>query len=827
MINAPEITYKYAQILVDLDAKALDRRTFSYGIPEGMDGVLEIGTPVTVPFGRMRQITGYVVGFTNYVDPGIRVKEITDILDEEPLFDLDYLQFLDWIAQYYGTSLMTVLTAALPSSMIQKTRREVFLEAPQFAPDYAYQLPRAAQMILSYLKERPSGKGVRVRYLASQTGLPLKLVNQMLYRLRQDGIVRLASRSDDAMNRKMLKWIKLNPNNEGVELTKRQSEVLLQLKEKLTEETTLSQASALVKTTTATLQKLAETGAVEIYEAPQHRDRDPLTYYAKYKKPGELQLNDEQKTAVSAVLAADPGSRYLLYGVTGSGKTEVYLSLTETMLAEGKSVLILVPEISLTSHIAKRFIERFGLDQIALWHSHLSAGEKVDAWRRINQGELRIVIGARSAIFTPVENLGLIVMDEEHDNSFKQESPAPRYHARTLATELAKRSGAKLLLGSATPDVETYRQARETDTVLPLRRRYGGRSLAEVKIVDMHKSREQGHAGSISQELLMALGDTIAAGQQAIILLNRRGFFTLILCNACDEVLQCPHCDVALTYHRFREKVRCHYCGYESHKPQFCPHCASYDLTFTGLGTQRLEEEVGELLPDARILRLDSDMMQKKFAHRDVFEAFHAHEADILIGTQMVAKGLDIPNVTLVGVVGADTAFSLPDYKSAERGFQLLTQVAGRSGRGDKPGKVIIQSLQPYHPVTQRAKDQDYEGFYEDELVRRQEFDFPPYSQLFRMIASSTDEFRARHFMKAIAINLKQVLEEATLDEVVTIMGPAPCVIPRIQGRYRYHLMIKNRYGEVAHQIVTRFFQQIQAPDEINFLLDVDAQSFL
>lgn len=820
--------FQYAQVLVDLDAKSLDRRTFSYGIPEGLEDAIEIGTPVSVPFGRMKLITGYVVGFTNYVDAGIRIKDIVDILDDEPLFDLAYLEFLDWIARYYATPLMTVLSAALPSSMIQKTRREVFLEPQAISPEYAYQLPRPSQKILAFLKERPPGKGVRVRYVASQTGLPLKLVNQSLYKLRQDGIVRLQSETSNRMKQKMMKWVRLLSAQQTDMLSKRQSEVFQRLNQSMTSEAIpLTDASVMAQTTTTTLQKLADYGVIEIFEAPQYRDKDSLIYYEKLKRREILELNNEQQRAVDAVLKAEPGSQHLLYGITGSGKTEVYLVLTEAMLAQGKSVLVLVPEISLTSHIAKRFIERFGLEQIALWHSQLSAGEKVDTWRRIHRGELKIVIGARSAIFTPIQDLGLIVMDEEHEGSFKQESPTPRYHAKTLAVELAKRTQSHLLLGSATPDIESFRQATENGCLLTLTQRYGGRSLADVKVVDMRQVKLEGYSGVLSPDLKMAIQETLSAREQVIILLNRRGFYTLITCNECDHVFQCPHCSVALTYHRFREQVRCHYCGFENHKPQFCPHCASADLSFMGLGTQRLEEEVADAFPDARVLRLDSDVMQKKFAHRDIFEAFAAHEADILIGTQMVAKGLDIPNVTLVGVVGADSAFAMPDYKASERGFQLLTQVAGRSGRGDKPGRVVVQSLQPSHPVIQRAKAQDYEGFYEDELLNRQELNFPPYSQLFRMIVSCPDEFRARNFIKGVAINLQQILTEATLDEAVTLLGPAPCVITRIQGRYRYHIMVKNQYGPVAHELITRFYTQVEAPEDIHFLLDVDAQSFL
>lgn len=820
--------YQYAQVLVDIDAKALDRRTFSYRIPEGLETVVDVGLPVLVPFGRMKQIAGYIVGFTNYVEPGIRVKDILDVLDESPLFDLEYLNFLDWVGQYYATQLMTVLSTALPSSVIQKTKREVFLTGEDLPSEQAYALSLPAKQVLTTLKDRQKKTGIGVRYLASATGLPLRVLNQALYKLKELGVVTMQSRTTGAMKGKTVSWVQVIKDADTSGLTPRQTALWESLNAYESDFILTSQAIDLAKTTKATLQKLAQTSVIALHDLPEHRDQGLIEYYRKGKSIDDLTLNDEQQVAVHAVLKDETPEPHLLYGVTGAGKTEVYMALTQAMVKQGKTVLILVPEISLTSHIAKRFIERFGTEQLTLWHSQLSAGEKVDAWRRINQGDLKIVIGARSAIFAPMKNLGLIVMDEEHEGSYKQDSPAPRYHAKTLAIELAKRSGARLLLGSATPDIETYYAALNSNRILTLKNRFGGRKMAAVDVVDMRQAKSASNAGSmVSATLEQALAHTIEKGEQAILLLNRRGFYTLIICNNCQYVFECPHCSVAVTYHRFKNNVRCHYCGYEAQKPQFCTQCASFDLTFTGLGTQRLEESIKESLPEARLLRLDSDVMTKKFAHRDIFEAFGAHEADILMGTQMVAKGLDVPNVTLVGVIGADTAFSLPDYKASERGFQLLTQVAGRSGRGEKPGRVLIQSLQPSHPVLLRAQDQDYLGFYEDEIARRQEFDFPPYSQLFRLIISCPDELRARHFAEAVTMNLRQILQEATLDPVVQILGPAPCVIARIQGRFRFHVMIKNKYGQVAHEIITQFYRQVQPPPEVNFLIDVDAQSFL
>jgi primosomal protein N' (replication factor Y) len=815
-------------VLVDLDARSLDRRTFSYRIPEGMEESIDIGTPVSVPFGRMKRLTGYVVGFTNYVEPGIRVKDIIDILDEEPLFDLEYLNFLDWTAQYYATPLIQVISAALPTSLVAQTRREVVLDPLALKSQNTYALSRPAQQILAFLRERPQGKGVRVRYVASQTGLPLKLVNQTLYKLKQDGFVSIQNLTKNKVGAKVQRWIRLVPDAPQDALTKRQKDVITALAASNETEWLLADAALLAQTTPATLQKMASLGVMEVFESTVNRARDPLSVYEAVTRSEPFTLNDEQCRVRDVVMASDEGSEHVMFGITGSGKTEVYIALTQAMLKQGKSVLVMVPEISLTSHIAKRFIQKFGLEHIALWHSQLAAGEKVDTWRRVHNGELKIVIGARSAIFTPMNSLGLIIMDEFHEGSFKQDSPAPRYNAQTLAGELRRRSGAKLLLGSATPDIETYYQAKKENRILTLTQRYGGRSLATVDVVDMRKRRQYGGSGgAISDALKDALVETVTAGQQAIILLNRRGFYTLITCKQCEEVFQCTECSVALTYHRYKDKIRCHYCGFEGDKPQYCPHCASFDLGFTGLGTQRLEDELQEALPHLRILRLDSDVMQKKFAHREVFEAFERHEADVLIGTQMVAKGLDVGNVTLVGVVSADLAFSLPDYKSAERGFQLLTQVAGRAGRGAKPGRVIIQTMSPDHPVVQRARNQDFLGFYDDEMLNRNACEFPPFSQLFRIIVSCTDEFKTRHFIEAATSKLRKQLEDAGFASQVSILGPAPCLIGRIQGRFRYHVMIKNRAGAEAHQLITSFYNSVETPEDINFLLDVDAQSFL
>jgi primosomal protein N' (replication factor Y) len=433
-----------------------------------------------------------------------------------------------------------------------------------------------------------------------------------------------------------------------------------------------------------------------------------------------------------------------------------------------------------------------------------------------------------------MKNLSLILIDEEHETSFKQDSPAPRYNAKTLALELARRTGAKIVLGSATPEISTYYDALKEGRLLHLPERFGNRQMADVRVVDMKQERAQGNQNQLSRTLSEELRINLEVGEQSIILLNRRGFYTTIQCTVCDYVFGCPNCDVSVTFHRARNQVCCHYCGYEDQRPQYCPVCASMELNSSGVGTQRIEDEVTRKFPEARVLRLDSDVLQRKSAYVDIFDAFAGGEADILIGTQIVAKGLDVANVTLVGVVSADSAFALPDYKSSERGFQLLTQVAGRAGRGEKPGRVVIQSVQTQHMVLQHAQKQDYLSFYNEEIGQREMLGFPPYSQIFRFIVSSENEKRAQEFIQAAALHLRQAIQDASLggqsQQALTLMGPAPCVLPRIQSRYRFHLLVKNYVGEAGHRLITHFYTRAleqRLPEDLNFILDIDAQSLL
>jgi primosomal protein N' (replication factor Y) len=836
---------RYAQVLVSVTARTLQSQIFTYQVPEEYQSLIRVGQPVLVPFGAQPELTGFVTALSEDYDGIHKLKDLTDILDETPLFDAAYYDFIQWVSDYYATSISQVLACALPANLVRKTKKTV-LPGPHMMDrlvlskvQNAHARQALALVDFLYRNSQPyedwidakNPKGYSPKYLAIQLRTPLKLLNRLLTRLKTLGVVVMETEFKGKTAPKTIKTVTINPNPpdsvESVTLSKRQQEILDYLRARDTG-MPLSQLLETMATTLPTVKKLEATHWLAIHETVEHRD--PLGLLRRLQAHRTFTLSTSQQNALETVIHGDNEQPYLLYGVTGSGKTEVYMSLTRHAVEQGQSVLVMVPEIALTSQIARRFISHFGPENIALWHSNLSDGEKADTWKKLQNGELPILIGARSAIWAPMKNLGMILIDEEHEGSFKQDSPAPRYNAKTLALELARRTGAKVVLGSATPEISTFYEAQRNKRVLHLPERFGNSRLAEVRIADMKKERGEGNRNQISRLLEAELRANLEAQEQSIILLNRRGFYTTIQCTVCDYIFICTNCDVALTYHRVKNRVCCHYCGLEDQRPQFCPVCASMELNHTGVGTQRIEEEVLKKFPEARIIRLDSDVMQRKNAHLDIFETFSSGEADILIGTQIVAKGLDVANVTLVGVVSADAAFALPDFKSAERGFQLLTQVAGRAGRGQKAGRVVIQAVQTQHMVLRYAADQDYPAFYQEEVQQREALGFPPFSQIFRFIVSGENEARTQQYIQAAAAHLRQILVDANLDSQMTMMGPAPCVLPRIQNRYRFHLLVKNFAGPAGHRAITDFYRKAmdnRLPEELNFLLDIDAQSLL
>jgi len=849
---------KYAQVIVDI--QNLDTRTFSYLIPEELQGIIKIGLPVLVPFGEQGAVNAYVVGFSDYLDENIKAKYIYEILDTEPFFDEQFLKFLEWIADYYCCNLQNVLECVIPSNFFSKSKRVVSLKSQniselkmtlkELADFYKLKSNKNQETIIALLKEKPE---TSVFNLQRKSKISSGAFYEALRKLRVGNIIEVKTLIEAKSAKPKLekfvrltyhceqseaihkvldnKWIASSQaprnDNKGIQSDKRQSAVLEKL-EKLGGEYKLSEFLKEAKTTVPTVKKIAETGKLEIFDKEIYRN--PLKIFENQTKDEFLTLSAHQKEALVKItdsMESDNSEPLLLYGITGSGKTEVYLHAAKVALEKGKDVIILAPEILLASQLAKRISARFGVDKVALWHSNISEGEKFDVWERIKSGEVKIIVGARSAIFAPVKNLGLIVIDEEHESSYKQTSPSPRYNAKTLAFERAKRTGSALVLGSATPDVVSYYRAKNTDRILHLPERFGSGELAGVTVIDMREEFNTGNKSIFSRALRHNLKKNLEESKQSILLINRRGFSTYGQCVNCGFVAECENCSIPLILHKTTNKLRCHYCNFERDFINTCPECGSGAFKYSGLGTQKVEELFNKNFPEARAARIDSDIMSKKNAHIEIIEAFTHGEIDVLIGTQMIAKGLDIANVTLVGVLSADSLFNMPDFRAGERGFQLLTQVAGRAGRGDFKGKVYFQTYSPEYFAIQHAKEQDFVSFYNYEMQGRNELSYPPFSYLIRLIMSSKNEIKARKISEEVAYKLKVLTESQEIDERLEVLGPSPCIISRLKDEYRFHIIIKNTMGENGHFMITNYLKTLNIPTEVKFLIDVDPSDML
>ncbi len=607
-------------------------------------------------------------------------------------------------------------------------------------------------------------------------------------------------------------------------LTKRQKEVLELLKAE--GKSPLIEFEEKAKTTRATMKKLAEAGFVKINL--EYVYRNPLTIFKDVDVEPLYELSDDQQAVYEGIKSKlRSPNPILLHGVTASGKTEVYFKLIKDVLDSGKNVLFMAPEIALASQLTKRLARKFGIKDVAIWHSSISDGEKYDVWQRLYNNEIRILAGARSAVFAPLQNIGLIIIDEEHEGAYKQTNPAPRYDARIVARRLAQFHQAPLLLGSATPDVSTYYFAQNNNNIFQMLKRFNNAPLAKPEVINMQEYGKAAYRSIISKPLQTEIKEAVENGKQAILLMNRRGFSTYTQCKACGTVVECPDCSIPMVWHSDGKKLKCHYCSKEMSFPDFCPQCGSDALSNSGSGTQKIEILVKELFPDYRVERIDSDILTKKNAHIELLNKFQKGEIDILVGTQMIAKGLDNPNVTLVGVISADTGFSVPDFRASERGFQLLTQVAGRAGRGEYKGKVLFQTYNPDYYAFQTAKSQNYDKFFETEIKARQEFDYPPFSQIIRLILSSQNNFRAEKSAMEIAMRLVTMTEKFGFTEYLETLGPTPCIISKINGYYRFQILIKNKLSQKGHDFVSKFMNKITLPKDIKLAIDVDPLDIL
>ena len=568
----------------------------------------------------------------------------------------------------------------------------------------------------------------------------------------------------------------------------------------------------------AVINTLIKNGYLEIVE--KKIERNPLLY-RNCEKTNKLKLTEEQKIALNEIEKAINELKYkqfLLYGVTGSGKTEVYLQLIEKVLEKGRNAIVLVPEISLTPQMLDRFISRFGKEEIAILHSKLSIGERHDEWERIREQKAKIVIGARSAIFAPIENIGIIIIDEEHDSSYKSETN-PKYNAKEIAKILAKENKAPLLLGSATPDINTFYKAQTNKiTLLKLTKRANQSSLPEVEIVDLKKELANGNKSMLSVDLYSAIEENLKQKRQTILFLNRRGYSTFIMCRNCGYTVKCPNCNISMTYHSYERKLKCHYCGHEEKVVTICPECHSDKIRYFGTGTQKLEQEIHKQFPNATTIRMDIDTVTKKNSHEEILNKFKNENIDILIGTQMVVKGHHFPNVTLVGVIAADSSLNIDDYRANERTFQILTQVAGRAGRENLKGKVIIQTYNPENFSILCAKKQNYDMFYETEIELRKQLKYPPFCDIILIGFNSLDEKEIKNISEKMYYEINQKLN----NKEFKIFKPMPCPIDKIQNRYRWRIIIKGNMTQEANSILNDCLKKIYSQNIKNTRITID-----
>lgn len=787
------------------------RKNFTYRLSTTGPATLAPGTRLLVPFGK-RELTGFVISQSKKIPVETRlsdadIKDVIEILDEHPLLTDEILRLTEWAADYYAASWGEVLKASLPAGI--HARAELI-----------YSLTTEGKKELPETKGKKAVKWQFLRHLAEhgETGLAelIKLYGAAAARrgaleLVRDGLIQKERQTaPPAVKAKRQKAVRLI-SRKGTDPEKPLTEIQQRILDALSSESgemLFTELLVAADTGASPINTLAKRGLIEVYV----RDvlRDPLAD-AVLPEAEEITLNDDQTrvlTEIEKALEAEKYKALLLHGVTGSGKTEVYIRAMRTAMKMGRSSLMLVPEIALTPIFSRRLRAVFG-KSVAILHSNLSPGERFDEWRRIKSGEALIAIGTRSAIFAPLENIGLLIIDEEHDPSYRQ-NESPFYHARDLAVMRAFTANAVIVLGTATPALETYHNAHIGKyAYLRMQHRIGGRPLASAELVDMREAfKRAGKDVVFSRKLIEAIKETHAKGEQTMILLNRRGFSSFVLCRSCGESLRCKNCDITMTWHKRDRKLICHYCSYHTDTPEKCPFCESEFLYFIGHGTEQIEEVLKKQFANLRIARIDRDSMKRKGEMAKTLLAFDRGEIDLLVGTQMLAKGHDFHNVTLVGVVSVDTGLGLPDFRSAERTFQLLTQVAGRAGRGSLPGKVLIQTYYPEHYALRHAVNQDFEGFYNEEIRYRERMSYPP----FVVLASLLIKHRKEDYARRSAAILRNALDRQNDDRLLRILGPASAPISRIRNEYRFQIIIKSpgrkdlrtRLDKAIEEAVTR-----------------------
>lgn len=804
---------KAACIIVNTTVKKLDR-VFHYLVPEGMD--LQPGHRVLVPFGAgNRKTEGYCLGFEK-IEPNTALKYITKLLDEQPLLSPSRIALAQFIKRRYICSMSEALHLLLPPAMHFQMEERVSVIPAESVP----KLTHKQQTVLDYLCA--VGEPISL----SQVKRECRLANRSVVdALRRNGLVRITEHAVQQQQKQYRKTVYLTCDTqtaaETAELLERKAPSAANALRTLIQQPVILLSDLLqeAKCSAQSVEVLCRYRCADIVKEEQYRRPTPSVMPKKSEKH---MPTPEQAAAIARLTKSlsDGFEEFLLYGVTGSGKTEVFLQVVETCVAQGKNAVVLVPEIALTSQMTNRFLSRFQ-NNVAVLHSGLSLGERYDEWRRIRNGEVSVVIGARSAVFAPFDDIGVLIMDEEHETSYKSESN-PRYHTREIAKYRAMQYGATVVYASATPSVESFYKAQcGKYQLLQMTQRYNKQQLPAVHIVDLAQELQSGNHSVISHVLQQEIEKNLTVGQQTILLMNRRGHSTFVSCRNCGYAVKCPHCSITLTYHLKTDHLVCHYCGYTQKNITACPECGSKHIKHFGTGTQKVEQQLRELFPTARIGRMDGDTTGRKSAHEKILNAVEQKQIDILLGTQMVAKGLDFSNVTLVGVIAADTMLNLSDFRASERAFSLLTQVCGRAGRGSVAGRAVIQTYMPNDKTLGFAAHHDYPSFYQNEIRLRRFLCYPPFSEMVYITVSGEDADAAKHYIAELFGKLKAELQNSGHDS--EMLGPGPAGIFRVKNRYRYGILIKTKYVKtIIPQLEKMYYYHLSMQNEFTLGIDTN-----